>query len=574
MPQKNIKLSIAVELLLIVGALFFIILAVSEYESVQSEKELALTVAEKSVKRTSLMYFDSLNLLMLTGSMDEREKLHEKLLNSENIREARVIRGQPVIDQYGPGFSNEQARDELDRQALNGEEIVKVNTQISPDGKEERVITVIIPFKATPSTRGVNCLSCHDVPNGAVNGAIRIAYSIADMDAQIHDEVSSRLLHALLLFILGMITFYIIIKKRLIIPLHEVGQVARRITGNDLNFKAKSEQRNELGVLMADMENMRSSIHSAVQVEADKQQQERAVFENERIMQQQEEKIIKQFESQIASVVESVKHASANVNNSTDTLGRSSADLLQQSESASAGVQDTSEQVIATASATEEISANISLVNEQVEKTLRVSDEAVNDAKRTNDILAQLSEVSQEIGTVVATIREIADQTNLLALNASIEAARAGEAGRGFSVVASEVKELATQTASATESIAEKIARMQAESISAVDAIQQISQTIVKLNSYSQHVSAAMEEQTAAIIEISSGAQHSSDSMHAVQEAVNGVQQVAEGTNTISHDLLSASDNLNNSVVAQEQVIREFLDGLEKLRKSYNGKNA
>jgi len=567
--QKTIRLSIAVELLLVVGVLFFITLAVSEYESVQSEKELVLSVAEKSVKSTSRMYFDSLNLLMLTGAMDEREELHKKLLNNENIREARVIRGEPVKQQFGPGLENEQPVDELDHKALGGEEVVEVTSRVLASGESERVITVITPFKATESTRGVNCLSCHEVSSGAVNGAIRITYSIADMDKKIDDEVTTRIFHAILFFIVGMILFFIIIQKRLMTPLKEVGAVAKRITENDLDFKAKSTCRNELGVLMSDMEAMRLSIQGAVQAEAEKQERERTVFEQERRMQAEEEKLIKSFERNIAGVAQAVQLASADVNNSTETIENSASALLEQSATAHSGVITTTEQVSSTAAATEEISANISMVNEQVEKTLTVSGAAVDDAKKTNDILAQLSEVSQEIGTVVATIRDIADQTNLLALNASIEAARAGEAGRGFSVVAGEVKELANQTANATESISKKITRMQEESGSAVHAIQQISQTIVELNSYSQHVSSAMEEQTSAIIEISEGAQQSSVSMHSVGQAVSGVQNVAEDTNAISINLRSAADNLNASILNQEKVIQEFLDGLESLHQMH-----
>jgi len=564
---KKTRLSIAVELMLIVGALFFITLAVSEYESTQSEDELALNVATKNVKTLTRTYFDSLNLLMLTGAMDNREVLHKKFLHAKNIREARVIRGQPVIDQHGPGFDDEKPVDDLDRRALKGEEIVKLHTQTSPDGKQERVVTVITPFKATHHTRGVNCLQCHEVPSGAVNGAIRISYSIADTDMQIHKATINRLTQAILFFVVGMMIFFMILKRRLITPLKEIGTVAKRITGNELDFKVESKLRNELGELMVAMDDMRDSLQKGALAEKDKQERERAEFDRERRIENEEKKIIQQFQSQIAKVIDAVKQASSNVNDSTRTLGDASQTLLKQSEIADAGVVATFEQVQTTASATEEISANISSVNEQVTKTLTVSDHAVDDARNTNEILDNLSSVSKEIGTVVATIREIADQTNLLALNASIEAARAGEAGRGFSVVAGEVKDLANQTALATESIAEKISRMQRESGSAVDAIQQISKTIVDLNGYSQNVSAAMEQQTSAIIEISSGAQHSSDSMDSVQHAVSDVQHAAESTNTISDQMQSAADVLNSSIAAQEQVIREFLDGLETLRR-------
>ncbi len=568
--KKEIKFSITTDILCIVGLLSFITMGITAYKALSSEKDLALSMVKKSVEDTSLVYFDALNLLMLSGLMDERGVLREKMLLNPNIREARVLRGQPVSQQFGPGLVSEQPLDALDHAALAGEEVVQVSTQLSPEGIEERVVTVITPFKASSATRGVDCLSCHDVADGAVNGAIRITYSLADVDEEIHEGVKSNSLLALFFFILGMILFYFIIKKRLILPLLEVGKVADRITDGDLDFVAVSQYKNELGNLMIDMEEMRVSIEAGVQAQTLKRAQAQQKEAQDHAIALKETHLIEVFQASIKDVVGEVKQASENVNRSMLSLSGSSSQLLEQSEIADSGVALTTEQVISTASATEEMSANISLVNEQVEKTLVISDQAVTDAQTTNQALTQLSEVSQEVGTVIATIRDIAEQTNLLALNASIEAARAGEAGRGFSVVASEVKELATQTANATENISERIMRMQRESSGAEKAIQHIGQTILELNTYSQHVSAAMDEQAAAIQGISLGAQRSSESMHSVHQAVSDVQLISGETNTIAMDLQAAATNLNKSIVAQEQVIFEFLEGLNDLRQHHD----
>ena len=146
-------------------------------------------------------------------------------------------------------------------------------------------------------------------------------------------------------------------------------------------------------------------------------------------------------------------------------------------------------------------------------------------AEETNRTISKLGDSSNEIGEVVKVITSIADQTNLLALNATIEAARAGEAGKGFAVVANEVKELANQTARATEDISQKVETIQIDSKESVDAIQKISVVIEKINDISNSIAGAVEEQTATTNEI-----------------VRNISEASQGSNEISTNIVGVAD--------------------------------
>src|SRR3569832_1053262 len=177
-PSFFSSLSVRTKINLTVAMLFISVVGSDTIYSGLRQKQASLELAEAQVKDMSTLYFDSLNTMMLTGTMDQRNILRQKMLRRNNIKAARVVRGLPVKGQFGQGFPEEQTMDELDQTALTGEDVLVVT-----NSEKGRVITVLTHFKATPATRGENCLQCHQVPSGAVIGAIRSSYSLAVMDA-------------------------------------------------------------------------------------------------------------------------------------------------------------------------------------------------------------------------------------------------------------------------------------------------------------------------------------------------------------------------------------------------------
>src|SRR5438034_7111704 len=185
--------------------------------------------------------------------------------------------------------------------------------------------------------------------------------------------------------------------------------------------------------------------------------------------------------------------------------------------------------------------------------------EAVGQARVTNDRVSELSKAAGRIGDVVELINTIAEQTNLLALNATIEAARAGEAGRGFAVVASEVKSLAVQTAKATEEIASQILAVQGSTTTAVGAIRNIAGRMKEISSYTTAVAASVEQQNAATSEISdnvAGAAAGTGTMAAVLSDVAGA---ATATRSSAETVLSASRSVENAVAKLRGEVETFL---------------
>ena len=213
----------------------------------------------------------------------------------------------------------------------------------------------------------------------------------------------------------------------------------------------------------------------------------------------------------------------------------------QQVTGAASASEETSANVQAVASGAEELQASIGEISRRVTEASKISGQAVDQSKRTNDIVTGLSASAARIGDVINLINTIAAQTNLLALNATIEAARAGEAGRGFAVVASEVKSLATQTSKATEDIGEQIAAVQNATNEAVAAIGGISTTINTINEISETIASAVEEQNAVTREIASNMQTAAAGVQAISQSMSQIVTATKSANDATIKVKAAS---------------------------------
>jgi len=342
--------------------------------------------------------------------------------------------------------------------------------------------------------------------------------------------------------------------------------IAQRIATGDLEFTSPDSGTNEIGMLIHEMETMHQGLKAAVDLKESIAGKVKEDAQKQAELQAAEADLVREFEASIADTITQVGQAVGKVQESSVSLSATAEELTRQSQISVQGVELGAENVQTTAAASEQIAANISTVTGQLADALKISAEAVQVSMSTASTVERLGVASEEIGSVLQIINDIAEKTDLLALNASIEAARAGDAGRGFAVVANEVKELAAQTAKATEEISGQIDGLQSECGSASSAISRIGEVIGQLNELNQTLSSAMDEQNQATIEISHGAQLASDGMNHIRGAMDDVSTAAEETGRMSVSLQDASENLAQSIEEEQQHIGAFLAGIRALR--------
>jgi len=222
----------------------------------------------------------------------------------------------------------------------------------------------------------------------------------------------------------------------------------------------------------------------------------------------------------------------------------------------SAGEVASSVDTVATGSS--QMESAIREISQNASEASRVAGQAVDVAENTTRTVGKLGDSSQEIATVVKLINGIAEQTNLLALNATIEAARAGEAGKGFAVVASEVKELAQETARATEDISKRVEAIQADTAGAVEAIGQISAVIGEINDFQSTIAAAVEEQTATSNEMNRNVAEAASGTRDITTAINGLASGTQETNARVADAQQAAAELARMSNELRQAVARF----------------
>ena len=254
-------------------------------------------------------------------------------------------------------------------------------------------------------------------------------------------------------------------------------------------------------------------------------------------------KVVK-FASDISEQVERRNHRAETqkaIDADLTIITQSVSTASTQATTAASASTETSSNMQAVAAGAEELAASVSEISRQAADALSISTKAVEQANETNAIVSGLTQAAQKIGDVVKLINNIAEQTNLLALNATIEAARAGEAGRGFAVVASEVKSLATQTSKATDEISGQIAGVQSSTASAVAVIEGISQTIARINEISAAIAASVEEQSSVTQSMSQNMQVAARGVTEISASVGEIASATQQVDAATRKVKEAS---------------------------------
>ncbi len=524
---SSLKLSIQSKITLALSAIFLIVFVVTLSYSSLNEEELILHLIEQQTKDAADTYFDSINVLMLSGAMSNRELIKSKMEDREGLIEARIIRGQQVSSAYGPGFDYENPQDELDSRALNGEEILQIGNI-----NGSRVLTVINPIRAKQEFRGTNCLGCHQVAENTILGAVRVSYSLQDMDRRVSKNLMVSAAVQLLIYFFGFIIMSYLIRKIVTRRINQVQQSIQDIEQNN-DFSRRIHVDNEhdsIGRLSIAFNSMVDRTGSAfLQVQNSAHEMSKVSKVAEEISSNTSDGVKKQQDD-----IQSIATAITEMSHTVQDMSKNAQDTSNASDAA------------------EEASKKGALISTEALGSIGMM---MDDIANASEGVKKLDHEIEAIGTVLSVIQGIAEQTNLLALNAAIEAARAGEQGRGFAVVADEVRTLASRSNQAAEDIRVMIEQLQGNarnvvemmdssqkgaSVSeekvegAAEALAMISGEVSTIRGMNQQIAVATEQQSAVVEEINRN-------IHHIHEISSNTADDANRSREVSDNLVALS---------------------------------
>ncbi len=316
------------------------------------------------------------------------------------------------------------------------------------------------------------------------------------------------------------------------------------------------DQRDAIGDMATTVAVFKTNTRERLRLEAEREDVARRTDADRRAAMHQ---LAGRFEAEVQNVVDAVSAGATQVESGAQTVASAVELTSQQAVSVAAVSEQASSNVQGVAAAAETLSASIAGVAGQITRTAAIARQANEAARHTDGTVRELAVSAGRIGDVIAVIHQIAGQTNLLALNATIEAARAGDAGKGFAIVASEVKSLARQTAQATEQITAQIGTMQGATRQVVDAVQAISRVVDELDQIAGTIASAVEDQRSATQAIAQNVQQAAGGTQDVSGSIASVSQAAHESGRAADQVLSVARDLSRQAGALRAAAASFL---------------
>ncbi|THD51359.1 MAG: methyl-accepting chemotaxis protein [Bradyrhizobium sp.] len=396
-------------------------------------------------------------------------------------------------------------------------------------------------------------------PAGKVIGIVYVGIPTAQLDAMLWQAIDAMAIAAGIAALLALVTTMALV-RRVTKPLRAVAETLTVLAEGRTDVEIQhADRHDEIGVIARTVGVFKNNRIERRQLEAERISAEKQATEQRKAELNQ---FVEAFRTKIGGIIEQVLNSSGKFERDAQTLSVTAHSTAEMSGLSADASRQASEHVRSAATASNELSQSIVEISRRVQDSNGVAADAVKQADATDQRMAELTAAGDRIGDVVKLITSIAEQTNLLALNATIEAARAGDAGRGFAVVAQEVKNLAGQTAKATDEISAHIVNMQRATGESVDAIKAIGQTIERISEITTSISSAVEEQGTATQSIAQGVQAAAGGTLEVAENIERVARGAGETETTSGQMLRSAQALSEVSIHLKDEVEKFLDSV------------
>ena len=378
----------------------------------------------------------------------------------------------------------------------------------------------------------------------------------AEQNAELNSVTSAALigLIAMLVATLGLAVLNNMIISR---PLNTMVNVTGALAEGNLDVDIGNNRGDEIGKMYQALAVFQANLRRSKELELEADENRKQAEQDRK---SEMRRLADEFDKVVGSIVTRQAELCAQMEQNSSHLAAKAGETVERSVAVSASTQQANANVQAVASATEELSASIREISSQVTSAARLATEANQEVELTSQSVADLQRVLQEVGSVTRLINDIAEQTNLLALNATIEAARAGEAGKGFAVVAAEVKDLANQTAKATEEIDRQLTNMENAANRSIGATETVANKVLEITEQTTAMAAATDQQSAATSEIAQNVNEAATGTSHVSKDIETVSGIAQETGDLAASVQAMIVDMNNQNRELQEKANAFIN--------------